>query len=72
MATSNTTTNLPTTDAGDSPDVEWNQFAYESYTRIVSRKHGLAVPSVDFRALTSSEQERRLRLLQELAHLPPA
>lgn len=51
---------------------EWNIFAYHSFARIVARKHGLVPPELDFSSLSDEEVEVRLRMVQELAHLPPA
>jgi hypothetical protein len=50
----------------------WQEFAYHSYARIVARKHGIVVPDVDLSILSDEELERRVRLVSELAHLPPA
>lgn len=51
----------------------WAIFEYNSYVKIVARKHGITPPdiSTEFEDLTVSEIERRVRLLQDLAHLPP-
>ena len=51
---------------------EWNEFAYVAFARIVARKHNIPVPEVDLANLSDEELERRLRLVSELAHLPPA
>jgi len=51
---------------------EWLEFAYDGFARIVARKHGIVVPTVDLSTLSDEELERRLRLVTELAHLPPA
>jgi hypothetical protein len=50
----------------------WNEFAYLSFARIVARKHDMVLPDVDFSTLSDEELTRRVRLLSELAHLPPA
>lgn len=55
-----------------SKDRQWNEFAFHSYARIVARKHNIAVPEVDISVLSDEELERRMRLLFDMAHLPPA
>jgi hypothetical protein len=51
---------------------QWNQFAYMAFARIIARKHDIVVPEVAFEDLSDEELARRLRLVTELAHLPPA
>jgi hypothetical protein len=56
-------------------DRAWNEFALLAFARIVARKHGVIVPNTDADSLSSlsnEELEKRLRLVSELAHLPPA
>lgn len=60
------------TSEGLTDPTDWYLFTFEAYSRIIARKHGITVPAVDLFALSSSEREERVRLLQELAHLPPA
>ena len=66
MATNqNARDNLPEETRG------WRLFAYHGFARIVARKHGLAVPELPD-GISDEELEVRLRVVQELAHLPPA
>lgn len=51
---------------------KWSIFACRSFAHIVARKHNIIVPSLDTLEILSDEElERRMRLLSELAHLPP-
>lgn len=50
---------------------EWNEFAYHAFARICARKHNSVPPVTDLQSLSDGELERRVRLLSELAHLPP-
>lgn len=51
---------------------EWRIFAFRGFARIVARKHGIAVPELNLESLSDEDLESRLRLISELAHLPPA
>jgi hypothetical protein len=50
----------------------WRLFAIRAFAVIVARKHNMAVPLDDIEELSDEDLEVRLRLVQELAHLPPA
>jgi len=50
----------------------WQEFAIQSFARIVARKHGVTVPLSNLQDLSDEELENRLQVIRELAHLPPA
>lgn len=52
------------------PNRLFNELVYTTYARIVTRKHGIAIPT-DISALSDEELERRLATVRDLAHLPP-
>jgi hypothetical protein len=67
-----TSLNIPET-SESSPLRGWTLFAAKAYAKIIARKHDIAVPDIDvFESLSDEELSQRLRLLSELAHLPPA
>lgn len=49
----------------------WSVFALHAYARIVLKKHGLRVPTDDLDDISDDEIADRLRLVSDLAHLPP-
>ena len=54
------------------PNREWMIFQLLSYSRIAARKHGISIPAVDdLDSLSDEELADKIKLLQELAHLPP-
>jgi hypothetical protein len=55
-----------------SPTRAWAEFAVRGYALICARKHGLAAPLDDLGSLSDEELERRLSVVRDLAHLPPA
>jgi hypothetical protein len=50
----------------------WNLFAIRAFATIVARKHNVVVPLDGVDDLSDEELTTRLRLVSELAHLPPA
>lgn len=67
MATNQNANSTPTTSRG------WQEFALKSFAVIVARKHGITAPEMDdLKSLSDEELEKRLRLMSEMAHLPPA
>ncbi len=68
MVTSQNDRNLPSAPQGRA----WSEFAIKGYSAIVARKHGIAVPLGDIESLSDEELDVRLRLVTDLAHLPPA
>ena len=50
----------------------WNLFAIRAFATIVARKHNIVVPVDGLDDLSDEEVTARLRLVSELAHLPPA
>lgn len=63
-------TSVTLTDEEPSSTREWQIFAVKAFSKIIARKHGLAVPPVDLEKLSDEQLEARLRLISELAHLP--
>jgi len=53
------------------PEREWLEFQFSTYSRIAMRKHGISIPVVELTAITDESLIDRVKLLQELAHLPP-
>jgi hypothetical protein len=51
---------------------QWNIFALKGYAAIVARKHSIVVPTSDIELISNEELVVRLRLVADLAHLPPA
>jgi hypothetical protein len=78
MATTNhVSANHPSTTTSEPPLAGsgsriWNAFAIRAFATIVARKHNIMVPLDDLQDLSDEELAGRLRLVSELAHLPPA